>query len=95
MEKLREVAAELLEGDKGWALRHIHGQLLQDIEQYVSCVCVRSCAYSACVCMRVCANVCVRGTHLCVWYMCAACIYVCVCACVHVCVRAYVHLSHS
>ena len=33
MEKLREVAAELLEGDKGWSLRHIHNQLLHDIEQ--------------------------------------------------------------
>ena len=33
MDKLREVAAELLEGDKGWSLRHIHGQLLQEIEQ--------------------------------------------------------------
>ena len=33
MDKLREVAVELLEGDKGWSLRHIHNQLLQDIEQ--------------------------------------------------------------
>ena len=35
MDKLREVAAELLEGDKGWSLRHIHNQLLQEIEQLV------------------------------------------------------------